>query len=107
MKNLGQMLKQAQDMQAKMLRMQEALGEVEVAGSAGGGMVTATMNGRGEMRGVRIDDSLVKLDEKEILEDLIVAAVNDARAKVDALVKEKSAEIMGGIELPPGMTLPT
>ncbi len=107
MKNLGQMLKQAQEMQAKMLQMQESLGEVEVAGSAGGGLVTATLNGRGEMRGVGIDDSLVKVDEKEILEDLIVAAVNDARAKVDALVKEKSAEIMGGIELPPGMNLPS
>jgi DNA-binding YbaB/EbfC family protein len=107
MKNLGQMLKQAQEMQAKMLRMQESLGEVEVAGSAGGGLVRATLNGRGEMRGVSIDDSLVKVDEKEILEDLIVAAVNDARAKVDALVKEKSSEIMGGIELPPGMSLPS
>ncbi len=107
MKNLGQMLKQAQDMQARMLRMQEALGEVDLAGSAGGGLVTVTLNGRGEMRGVRIDDSLVKVEEKQILEDLIVAAVNDARTKVDAHVKEKSAEIMGGIELPPGMTLPT
>lgn len=107
MKNLGQMLKQAQEMQAKMLQMQESLGEEEVAGSAGGGLVRATLNGRGEMRGIGIDDSLVKVDEKEILEDLIVAAVNDARAKVDTLVKEKSSEIMGGIELPPGMSLPT
>lgn len=107
MKNLGQMLKQAQEMQAKMLQMQESLGEVEVAGSGGGGLVRATLNGRGEMRGVSIDDSLVKVDEKEILEDLIVAAVNDARGKVDALVKEKSSEIMGGIELPPGMNLPS
>ena len=107
MKNLGQMLKQAQDMQAKMQEMQAALGDEEITGSAGGGLVTVTVNGRGEMKGIDIDDSLVKPEEKEILEDLVVAAFNDARTKVDARVKEKTAEIMGGLQLPPGINLPT
>ena len=107
MNNLGQMLKQAQEMQVRMQEMQVALGEVEVVGNAGAGMITVTLNGRGEMRGIAIDESLVSASEKEMLEDLVVAAVNDARAKVDVLVKEKTAEIMGGMQLPPGMSLPT
>ncbi len=106
MNNLGQMLKQAQEMQTRMQEMQAALGEVEVTGNAGAGMVTVTLNGRGEMRGIRIDESLIDAGEKEMLEDLIVAAVNDARGKVDALIKEKTTEIMGGMQLPPGMSLP-
>ncbi len=106
MTNLGQMLKQAQEMQTKMQEMQVALGELEVVGNAGAGMITVTLNGRGEMRGIRIDESLVDAREKEVLEDLVVAAVNDARAKVDVLIKEKTAEIMGGMQLPPGMSLP-
>ena len=106
MNNLGQMLKQAQEMQVRMQEMQAALGELEVVGNAGAGMITVTLNGRGEMRGIRIDDSLVDAGEKEVLEDLVVAAVNDARAKVDVLIKEKTAEIMGGMSLPPGMSLP-
>ncbi len=106
MNNLGQMLKQAQEMQTRMQEMQAALGEVDVTGDAGAGMITVTLNGRGEMRGIAIDESLVKASEKEILEDLVVAAVNDARARVDVLIKEKTAEIMGGMQLPPGMSLP-
>jgi hypothetical protein len=106
MNNLGQMLKQAREMQVRMQEMQAALGEVEVVGNAGAGMITVTLNGRGEMRGIRIDESLVDAGEKEMLEDLIVAAVNDARGKVDVLIKEKTAEIMGGMQLPPGMSLP-
>jgi len=106
MKNLGQMLKQAQEMQTRMQAMQASLDSVEVTGSAGGGMVTVVMNGRGEGRGVSIDPSLLAPGEKEVLEDLVVAAFNDARTKVDRMVKEKTAEMMGGIELPPGMTLP-
>ena len=107
MNNLGQMLKQAQEMQTKVQEMQAALGDLEVTGSAGGDMIMVTLNGRGEMRGITIDESLVSVTEKEVLEDLVVAAVNDARAKVDVLVKEKTAEIMGGMQLPPGMSLPT
>lgn len=106
MKNLGQMLKQAQDMQTKMQDMQASLGDMEITGSAGAGMVTVVMNGRGEGRSVDIDPSLLAPGEKEVLEDLVIAAFNDARAKVDRMVKEKTTEMMGGIELPPGMTLP-
>ncbi len=106
MKNLGQMMKQAQQMQEKMQEMQAGLDSLEVTGSAGGGMVTVTMNGKGAARGVAIDESLLSADEKEVLEDLLVAAFNDARTKVDDHVKEKTAELMGGLQLPPGVTLP-
>lgn len=106
MKNLGQMMKQVQEMQGRMQEMQASLGNAEVTGSSGAGMVTVTMNGRGEARGIAIDPSLVKPEDKEMLEDLIVAAINDARGKVDQLVKDKTAEIMGGLPLPPGVNLP-
>ena len=84
MKNLGQLMKQAQEMQTKMAEMQQRLMDVEISGSAAAGMVTAVLNGKGEMRKVKIDPSLIIPDEAEVLEDLIVAAQNDARAKVDA-----------------------
>jgi len=84
MKNLGNMLKQAQEMQAKMAEMQEKLAEMELDGMAGGGMVKITVNGKGEMRKAKIDPSLADPAEMEILEDLIVAAYNDAKAKVEA-----------------------
>lgn len=106
MKNLGQMLKQVQDMQGKMQAMQESLAAAEVTGSSGAGMVAVTLNGRGEARKVAIDPSLLKAEEKEVLEDLVVAAINDARGKVDRMVKDKTAEIMGGLQLPPGVNLP-
>ena len=106
MKNLGQMLKQAQEMQVKMQEMQAALDGMEVKGASGAGMVTVTMNGKGAARGIDIDASLLAAEEKEVLEDLLVAAFNDARNKVDDHVKEKTAEIMGGLQLPPGMNLP-
>ena len=106
MKNLGQMMKQAQQMQEKMQEMQAGLDSLEVTGSAGGGMVTVTMNGKGAARGIAIDEALLTAAEKEVLEDLLVAAFNDARTKVDDHVKEKTAELMGGLSLPPGMNLP-
>jgi len=106
MKNLGQMMKQAQQVQTRMQEMQESLERMEVTGASGGGMVTVTMNGKGAARGVAIDPSLLEADEKEVLEDLLVAAFNDARGKVDDHVKEKTAEIMGGLTLPPGVNLP-
>jgi DNA-binding YbaB/EbfC family protein len=106
MKNLGQMMKQAQEMQVKMQDMQAALDSMEVSGASGGGLVTVTMNGKGAARGVTIDAALLKADEKDVLEDLLVAAFNDARNKVDDHVKEKTAEIMGGLSLPPGLNLP-
>lgn len=106
MKNLGQMMKQAQQMQAKMAEMQEKLGEVEVTGQAGGGMVTAVMNGKGELRSLKLDRSLIDPAEIEVLEDLVVAAVNDAKTKVETVIQEKTAELMGGLKLPPGVKLP-
>lgn len=106
MKNLGQMMKQAQEMQAKMAEMQERLVETEMSGAAGGGMVQVTVNGKGEMRRLRIDPSLLNPDDVEVLEDLIVAAANDAKAKVEAHVAEEMQKLTGGLNLPAGMKLP-
>ena len=106
MKNLGQIMKQAQEMQDKMARMQESLSAEEVTGQAGGGMVRVNLNGKYEMRKIRIDPSLAGPDEVEVLEDLIVAAQNDAKNKVEVMVQEKMSELTGGLQLPPGMQLP-
>ena len=106
MKNLGQLMKQAQEMQTKMAEMQQRLMDVEISGSAAAGMVTAVLNGKGEMRKVKIDPSLILPVEAEVLEDLIVAAQNDARAKVDAFMQEETSKMMGGVELPPGFKMP-
>ncbi len=106
MKNLGQMMKQAQQMQEKMARLQEELAETEVSGSAGGGMVQVTMNGRGEVKAVKIDPSLADPADVEVLEDLIVAAAGDAKSKVEAKMQEKMQEITGGLNLPPGFQMP-
>src|SRR3546814_13522912 len=107
MKNLGQMMKQAQEMQAKMGEMQERLAELEVDGAAGGGMIAVTLSGKGDVRSIKIDPSLLVPDEAELLEDLIAAAFNDARTKVEARVQEETAKIMGGLQLPPGMKFPS
>jgi hypothetical protein len=106
MKNLGNMLKQAQELQSKMADMQAKLSDVELDGSAGGGMVTVTVNGKGEMRRVKIDPALVDPNEVEILEDLLVAAANDAKARVEARVQEEMGKLTGGLNLPPGLKLP-
>lgn len=106
MKNLGQLMKQAQEMQGKMAEMQEKLETLEIVGSAGAGMVSVTLNGKGAMRSVKIDPSLINPDEAEILEDLIAAAHNDAKAKIEERVQQETASLMGGIELPPGFKLP-
>ncbi len=106
MKNLGQMMKQAQEMQARMAQMQEQLGALEVTGSSGGGMVKVTMSGKGEVRGVKIDNTLAVANEKDVLEDLLVAAFNDGRAKAEALMAQKMQELTGGLQLPPGFKLP-
>lgn len=106
MKNIGQMLKQAQEMQAKMADMQAQLADMTVAGVAGAGLVTVTLNGKGEMKGLKVDPSLIKPDEAEILEDLVVAAHADAKAKAEAKAAEAMKDLTGGLELPPGMTLP-
>jgi len=106
MKNIGQMMKQAQQMQARMAEMQENLGKLEIDGQAGGGLVTVTLNGKAEMRKIKIDPSLAQPDDVEVLEDLVVAAFNDAKTKVEARVNEEMAKITGGLKRPGGMNLP-
>jgi len=100
------MMKQAKQMQEQMGSLQEQMVEIEVQGTAGAGLVTVTPNGKGDLKGLDIDPSLLKEDEKEILEDLIVAAHTEARAKVEQAIQEKTQELMGGLGLPADMKLP-
>ncbi len=106
MKNIGNMLKEAQKLQTRMAEMQQRLSETEMQGAAGGGLVTVTLNGKGEMRRIKIDKSLADPDEMEMLEDLVVAATNDAKAKIEAHLQEEMQKVAGGLPLPPGMKLP-
>src|SRR5581483_5506510 len=106
MKNLGQMMKQAQELQSRMTEMQAKLDEMEITGASGGGMVQVTINGKREMKGLKIDKSLVDPAEVEVLEDLVVAAFNDAATKVEARIAEEMGKVTGGLKLPPGMKLP-
>ena len=99
------MMKQAQQMQSKMADMQEQLDAAELKGASGGGLVVVTMNGKGDVRGVWIDPSLMSGD-KEIVEDLVAAACTDAKSRVDKHASEEMKKLTGGIELPPGMKLP-
>jgi DNA-binding YbaB/EbfC family protein len=97
------MMKQARTLQARMAEIQSEIAALEVEGSAGGGLVRVLMTGKGEMKRLSIDPSLVKLEEREILEDLIVAAANDARGKVDTALADKMRAATGGLDLPPGL----
>ena len=106
MKNIGQLMRQAQQMQTRMAEMQAKLAEVEMTGQSGGGMVVALMNGKGELKKITLDKAAVDPDDVEILEDLIIAAVNDAKAKIEAHVASETQKLMGGLPLPPGMKLP-
>lgn len=106
MKNLGSLMKQAKEMQSKMAEMQAELEHHEVTGQSGAGMVKVTLNCKGDMRKLELDSSLVDPDDKEVMEDLIVAAHADARSKVEAYSAEKMKEMTGGLELPPGMQMP-
>ncbi len=106
MKNLGNLLKQAQEMQGKVQELQEKLAGTEIEGSSGGGMVKVTLNGKTEMRGIKIDPSLLDPEESEVLEDLIAAAFNDAKVKVEHHMQEEMSKLTGGLNLPPGMSLP-
>jgi nucleoid-associated protein EbfC len=99
------LMKQAAELKTKMEAMQAELDRIEVEGQAGGGLVTVKLSAKGEMKGVRVDPSLIKPDETEILEDLIVAAHADARRKAEALLQEKMQALTGGLPLPPGMKL--
>ena len=106
MKNLGQLMKQVQDMQGRMADMQEKLVDLEITGASGGGLVEATLNGKGELRRMRIDPSLIVPSDAEVLEDLIVAAVNDAKSKVDEKMQAEMSKFTGGLPFPPGFKLP-
>jgi DNA-binding YbaB/EbfC family protein len=97
------LMKQAAELKTKMEAMQAELEQVEVEGTAGGGMVTVRMSAKGELKGLRVDPSLMKPDEKEIVEDLVVAAHADARRKAEALVQERMKALTGGLPLPPGL----
>jgi DNA-binding YbaB/EbfC family protein len=99
------MMKQMGQMQARVQKMQEELAAIEIDGQSGGGLVKVTLSGKGDVKKVRIDPSLAKRDEVEILEDLIVAAAADAKAKLDAMLQAKMQEMAGGLPLPPGLKL--
>ena len=105
MKNFAEMMKQAQALQGRMADMQAELERTMIEGRSGGGMVTVTLSGKGDMVGVKIDPSLLTPGEAEILEDLIVAAHNDAKVKVEEARKEKMKGLTGGLPLPPGLKL--
>jgi len=106
MKDVMGMMKQVQQMQAKMEALQAELEKTEVEGAAGGGLVTARMTAKGVVKGITIDPSLFKEDEKEIVEDLLIAALNDARSRGEKLIQEKMGAITAGLPIPPGMKLP-
>lgn len=105
MKDIMGMMKQVGQMQARLKEMQDELQKAEIEGQSGGGLVHVVVDGRGELKRVRIDPSLIKPDEVEILEDLIVAATADARGRVDQIMQSKMAEITGGLPIPPGLKL--
>ena len=100
------MMKKAEELQKKMAEMQDEAGRATVDGQAGGGLVRVTMSGKGELKGLKIDPSLFKEDDVEVLEDLIVTAHNDAKGKAEQMMQQKMAELSQGLPLPPGMKLP-
>ena len=106
MKDLMGLMGKAKEMQAKFEAMQQEVASIEATGQAGGGMVSVTLSGTMEMKALKIDPSLFKEDEVEILEDLILAAHNDAKSKVEAVLQEKTREMTAGLPIPPGMKLP-
>jgi hypothetical protein len=99
------MMKQAAQLQSKMETLQAELDQIEVEGTAGGGLVTVRMTAKGELKGIKLDDSLIKPEEKEVIEDLLVAAHGDARRKAEGLLQEKMKSLTGGLPLPPGLKL--
>jgi hypothetical protein len=106
MNNFNDMMKKAQEMQKKMQEMQDILSSLEVVGESGGGMVKIIMNCKNEVKKIDIDPSIIKNDEKEIMEDLLMAALNDAKSKAEEKSKEEMAKLTGGLGLPPGMKMP-
>jgi DNA-binding YbaB/EbfC family protein len=106
MKDLGSLLKQAQAMQAKMEQFQAGLEQLFVEGQSGGGLVKATLSGRGALAKLQIDPSLIKPEDKEMLEDLVVAAHADAKTKLEEQLAAEMTKVTGGLPLPPGLKLP-
>ena len=105
MKDVFGMMKQVQAMQERAQKLQEELAAMQVGGEAGGGLVRVTLSGKGDLKSIRIDPSLMKPEEAEIVEDLIVAAMADAKGKVEAQMQSKMQELTGGLPLPPGLKL--
>ena len=105
MKNFAQMMKQAQELQGHMAELQGEIEQLEIEGRSGGGLVAVTLNGKGEMRAVNIDASLLKPGDGAIIEDLIVAAHNDAKGKIESALQDKMKDLTGGLPLPPGLKL--
>src|SRR5271154_4159268 len=99
------LMKQAAELKSKMEAMQAELDRIEVEGAAGGGLLTVTLSGKGEMRTVHVDETLLKPDQKDILQDLIVAAHADARRKLEGVLQERMQALTGGLPLPPGLKL--
>jgi len=106
MKDFSELMKQAGAMQARLQEAQEKIAALEVEGQAGGGMVKVALNGKGYCKGVAIERALLKADEGEVLEDLIAAAINDAKSKLEIAAQEKMKALTAGLPLPPGMKLP-
>jgi len=106
MRDLMGMMKKAQELQEKMSGMQEEMQRAEETGASGAGLVSVTLNGKGELKGLKIDPSLVADGDVEIIEDLIIAAHGDAKSRIEALMSEKMQEMTAGMPLPPGMKLP-
>jgi DNA-binding YbaB/EbfC family protein len=105
MKDLMKMMKQVQDIQGRMQQMQEELAALQVEGQSGGGLVKVTLNGKMEARAVKIDPSLMKPEDVEMLEDLLLAAFQDAKGKAEQALQDKMREVTGGLPLPPGLKL--
>ena len=106
MNNFNNMMKQAQELQNKMSEAQKKVEQLEAEGSSGGGLIKIIIDGKNVVKSVHIDDSLINSEEKEILEDLIVAAFNDAKEKIQKKISDEMSSITGGIKLPPGIKLP-
>ena len=106
MVNIGNMMKQAQQLQKKMSEEQEKLNSIEVEGTSGGGVVKVIATAKGDIKRIDLDESLLKPEDKEITEDLIVAAINDAKKKGEAAAQEEMKSVTGGLPLPPGMKIP-
>ena len=106
MPDLHELMKMAQDAQAKLLLAQDDLDQVEVEGVSGGGMVQIRASAKGRIIGVELDESLLQPSEKQMVEDLIAAAINDARSKADVAAQEAMRDVTGGLQLPPGFKMP-